>query len=210
MSTFSSNQFTSLLIDYRNGNEEAGKQLASIVYQELRRLAQYYLRRERPDNTLQATALVHEAYIQLFGDGDCPWRDRAHFFNVAAQQMRHLLVDHARADKAAKRYGGKLKLSLEALTGVAEERDEDLLALDEALKHLEALYPRASRAVELRFFGGLTEKETAEVLEVSTATLKRDWDFARAWLYAQICKGVPPDRHKKKLGDKKNAFYEVE
>jgi RNA polymerase sigma factor (TIGR02999 family) len=191
MSPSSSNEFTALLIDYRNGNQEAGKQFVGIVYQELRRLAQHYLRQERPDHTLQATALVHEAYIQLFNDGDCPWQDRAHFFNVAAQQMRHLLVDYARATKAEKRFGGKLKLSLEALTGVAEERDEDLIALDEALDRLEAIYPRASRAVELRFFGGLTEKETAEVLEISTATLKRDWDFARAWLYGQICGGVP-------------------
>jgi RNA polymerase sigma-70 factor (ECF subfamily) len=190
MSTSSSQEFTALLVEYRNGNQEAGKQLVSVVYQELRRLAQYYLHQERPDHTLQATALVHEAYMQLFSDGDCPWRDRAHFFNVAAQQMRHLLVDHARAAKAEKRYGGKLKLSLEALTGVAEESDEDLIALDEALDRLEALYPRASRAVELRFFGGLTEKETAEVLEISTATLKRDWDFARAWLYGQISGGV--------------------
>lgn len=187
MSSSSSNEFTALLIEYRSGNQEAGKQLVGVVYQELRRLAQYYLQQERPDHTLQATALVHEAYMQLFGDGVCAWRDRAHFFNVAAQQMRHLLVDHARAEKAEKRYGGKLKLSLEALTGVAEERDDDLIALDEALDRLEAIYPRASRAVELRFFGGLTEKETAEVLEISTATLKRDWDFARAWLYQQIC-----------------------
>jgi len=190
----SSNDFTALLIEYRNGNQEAGRQLVGVVYQELRRLAQYYLKQERPDHTLQATALVHETYMQLFGDGVCDWRDRAHFFNVAAQQMRHLLVDHARAARAEKRYGGKLKLSLEALTGVAEERDEDLIALDEALERLEALYPRASRAVELRFFGGLTEKETAEVLGISIATLKRDWDFARAWLYGQICGESNPDR----------------
>lgn len=192
MSPSSSNEFTGLLSEYRSGNQEAGKQLVGVVYQELRRLAQHYLQQERSDHTLQATALVHEAYIHLFSDGDCAWRDRAHFFNVAAQQMRHLLVDHARAARADKRYGGKLKISLEVLTGVAEERDEDLIALDEALKSLETLYPRASRAVELRFFGGLTEKETAEVLEISTATLKRDWDFARAWLYGQICGGVPP------------------
>lgn len=182
----SSNEFTALLTEYRNGDQEAGKQLAVVVYQELRRLAQYYLQRERPDHTLQATALVHEAYVRLFSDGECPWRDRAHFFNVAAQQMRRLLVDHARAAQADKRYGGKLKISLEMLTGVAEERDEDLITLDEALGRLEALYPRASQVVELRFFGGLTEKEAAEVLEISTATLKRDWDFAKAWLYRQI------------------------
>jgi RNA polymerase sigma factor (TIGR02999 family) len=194
LSTSNSQEFTALLNEYRNGNQEAGEQLVGIVYQELRRLAQYYLQQERPDHTLQATALVHEAYMQLFGDGVCAWRDRAHFFNVAAQQMRHLLVDHARAAKAEKRYGGKLKLSLEVLTGVAEERDGDLIALDEALDRLEALYPRASRAVELRFFGGLTEKETAEMLEISTATLKRDWDFAKAWLYKEISRGVADQR----------------
>lgn len=191
MSTSSSTGFTALLTEYRSGDEQAGKHLAVVVYQELRRLAQYYLQRERPDHTLQATALVHEAYVRLLSNGDCAWRDRAHFFNVAAQQMRRLLVDHARAAQAKKRYGGKLKVSLEALTGIAEERDEDLIALDEALDRLEALYPRASRIVELRFFGGLTEKEAADVLEISTATLKRDWDFARAWLYRQISEPVP-------------------
>lgn len=191
MSTYGPNEFTALLTEYRNGDQEAGKQLAVVVYQELRRLAQYYLQTERPDHTLQATALVHEAYVRLFSDGECAWRDRAHFFNVAAQQMRRLLVDHARAAQADKRYGGKLKVSLEALTRVAEERDEDLIALDEALSRLEALYPRASRIVELRFFGGLTEKEASEVLEISTATLKRDWDFAKAWLYRQLSSAVP-------------------
>lgn len=194
MSTSSSTGFTALLTEYRSGDQEAGKQLAVVVYQELRRLAQYYLQTERPDHTLQATALVHEAYVRLFSDGDCAWRDRAHFFNVAAQQMRRLLVDHARAAHAEKRYGGKLKVSLEMLTGVAEERDEDLIALDEALDRLETLYPRASQVVELRFFGGLTETEAAEVLEISTATLKRDWDFARAWLYRQISSAVPSNQ----------------
>jgi RNA polymerase sigma factor (TIGR02999 family) len=191
MSTSALNEFTALLTEYRKGDPEAGKQLAVVVYQELRRLAQYYLQRERSDHSLQATALVHEAYVKLFSDGDCGWRDRAHFFNVAAQQMRHLLVDHARAAQADKRYGGKLRVSLEVLTGVEEQRDEDLIALDEALGRLEALYPRASQVVELRFFGGLTEKEAAEVLEISTATLKRDWDFAKAWLYRQISSAVP-------------------
>ena len=191
MSTSAPNEFTALLTEYRNGDQEAGKQLAVVVYQELRRLAQYYLQRERPDHTLQATALVHEAYVRLFSDGDCAWRDRAHFFNVAAQQMRRLLVDHARAAQADKRYGGKLRVSLEVLTGVEEQRDEDFIALDEALGCLENLYPRASQVVELRFFGGLTEKEAAEVLEISTATLKRDWDFAKAWLYRQMSGPVP-------------------
>jgi RNA polymerase sigma factor (TIGR02999 family) len=191
MSNSGSNEFTALLAEYRSGDREAGKQLAVVVYQELRRIAQYYLQQERSDHTLQATALVHEAYVRLFSGGDCAWRDRTHFFNVAARQMRRLLIDYARAEQAEKRYGGKLKVSLEVLTGVADERDEDLIALDEALGRLEALYPRASRAVELRFFGGLTEKETADVLEISTATLKRDWDFARAWLYRQISGAVP-------------------
>lgn len=194
MSTSALNEFTALLTEYRKGDQEAGKQLAVVVYQELRRLAQYYLQRERPDHTLQATALVHEAYVRLFSDGDCAWRDRAHFFNVAARQMRRLLVDHARAAQADKRYGGKLRVSLEVLTGVEEQRDEDLMALDQALGKLEALYPRASQVVELRFFGGLTVEETARVLEISTATLKRDWDFAKAWLYRQMSGAVPSHR----------------
>lgn len=191
MSTSAPNEFTALLTEYRKGDPEAGKQLAVVVYQELRRLAQYYLQRERSDHTQQATALVHEAYVRLFSDGDCGWRDRAHFFNVAAQQMRRLLVDHARAAQADKRYGGKLRVSLEVLTDVAEEHDENLITLDEALGRFEVLYPRASQVVELRFFGGLTEEEAARVLGISTATLKRDWDFAKAWLYRQMSGPVP-------------------
>jgi RNA polymerase sigma factor (TIGR02999 family) len=185
---FSSNshEFTTLLAEYRSGNQEAAKELVSFVYQELRRLAQYYMQNERADHTLQATALVHEAYLRLFGGKACEWRNKAHFFAVAARQMRRLLVDHARAGKAEKRQGAQVTVSLEEVTGRIEQRAEDLIAMDEALSRLEEVSPRASQVVELRFFGGLTEREAAETLGISTATLKRDWDFARAWLYKQI------------------------
>jgi RNA polymerase sigma-70 factor (ECF subfamily) len=182
-------EFTVLLAQFRGGNKEAGDLMVSVVYQELRRLAQYYMGRERRDHTLQATALVHEAYIRLFGGEGCHWRDRHHFFAVAAAQMRRLLVDRARANKAGKRDGGLIQVPLEEVTGRTVNQDEDLMALDEALGRLKAVSPRASRMVELRFFGGLTEAEVAELLGISTATLRRDWDFAKAWLYRQIGHG---------------------
>ena len=179
-------EFTALLIEYRSGSQEAGDQLVVLVYQDLRRLAQYYLQQERPEHTLQATALVHEAYLRLFDEGTFEWRDRAHFFAIAARQMRRILVDYARQMQAEKRSGGQIKLSLEEVTGEAAQRDEDLIALDEALSQLEKVSLRASQIVELRFFAGLTEKEVAQALGISLATLKRDWDFAKAWLYQQI------------------------
>jgi len=186
MAASGSNEFTAFLSEYHNGSQEAGDQLVVLVYQDLRRLAQHYLQQERPEHTLQATALVHEAYVRLFDEGTFDWRDRAHFFAIAARQMRRILVDHARQAHAEKRHGGQLKLSLEEVTGAAEQRDEDLMALDEALNKLEEVSARASKIVELRFFAGLTEKEVAKALNISLATLKRDWDFAKAWLYEQI------------------------
>ncbi len=191
MITSDSHEFTALLVEYRSGHQEVGEQLVSLVYQDLRRLANYYLQQERPEHTLQATALVHEAYLRLFDAGAFEWRDRAHFFAIAARQMRRILVDHARQTQAEKRYGGQLKLSLEEVTGEAEQRDEDLVALDEALSELEKVSARASQIVELRFFAGLTEKEVADAIGISLATLKRDWDFAKAWLYQQIRGGDP-------------------
>ena len=186
MSPSGSHEFTALLAEYRSGDHEAGERLVSLVYGELRRLAQYYMQNERPDHTLQATALVHEAYVRLFGGEVCEWRNRAHFFAVAARQMRRLLVDHARAQRAEKRQGARIVIPLEEVTGRAPEPDEDMVAVDEALSRLERVAPRAGQVVELRFFGGLTEMEAAETLGISTATLKRDWDFARAWLYKEL------------------------
>jgi RNA polymerase sigma factor (TIGR02999 family) len=193
MSTSNAHEFTALLTEFRHGNQEAGRQLVPLVYQELRRLAQYYLQQERPGHTLQATALVHEAYLRLFDEGVGEWQDRAHFFAVAARQMRRLLVDHARAAKAGKRQGAQILVPLEEVTGKAAGQDEDLIALDEALDRLEVLAPRAGQIVALRFFGGLTEKEAAEALGISLATLKRDWDFAKAWLYSQLSGSDRPE-----------------
>lgn len=187
MSDSNPKEFTLLLAEYHSGDQDAAQQLMAIVYQELRRLAQFYLQQERADHTLQATALVHEAYLRLFGNGsDFAWRDRAHFFAIAGRQMRRVLVDYARHRQTEKRFGGTIKLSLEEITGVASEQDEELIALDEALHRLEVIAPRASQVVELRFFAGLMEKEAAEVLGISLATIKRDWDFAKAWLFSQL------------------------
>ncbi len=177
---------TELLVDMRSGNEQAAADLIPLVYSELRRLAGSYMRRERPDHTLQATALVHEAFMKLFGSEPIEWENRAHFFAVAAQQMRRILVDHARAQQAARRGGQRVKLSLDQVNGLSEKRDEDLVDLDDALQRLNAFDPRAAQAVELRFFGGLTEEETAHVIGVSVKTVKRDWQAAKAWLLTQL------------------------
>ncbi len=144
------------------------------------------MRHERPDHTLQATALVNEAYVKLVGQENVEWQDRAHFFAVLANQMRFVLVDHARRTRANKRGGAAIKLSLDEVNGLAEKRDDDVLAIHDALAKLEKLDPTAARVVELRFFGGLTEKEAADVLGVSVATLKRDWVFARSWLFTEL------------------------
>jgi RNA polymerase sigma factor (TIGR02999 family) len=160
-----------------------------LIYDELRRQAQRYLQRERPDHTLQATALVHEAYLRLVDQKKVQWQNRAHFFGVAAQVMRRLLVDHARQQHAAKRGGVVPKLALDEALQVADARAADVVALDEALTALAALDPQHSRLVELRFFGGLTIEETAEVLGVSPATVKRDWSMAKAWLYRELRTG---------------------
>jgi len=179
---------TTLLVDWRNGNAAAGQQVAAILYAELRALAGHYLRQERPNHTLQPTALVHELYLRLFGTAAAPvpWKDRCHFFAIAAQTLRRILVDHARAHQAGKRGGDQVKISLSSAEAVAESREENLLAVQEALEELEKSQPRAVQVVELRFFAGLTEEETAEVLGVSPITVKRDWKFARAWLLARL------------------------
>ena len=144
--------------------------------------------RERPDHTLQATALVHEAYLRLIDQREVNWQNRAHFFGIAAQLMRRILVDYARGLKAGKRLGARHKISLEDALVISKDRSADLLALDEALSRLAAKDPRQSRIVELRFFSGLSIEETAEVLGISVRTVKRDWNFARAWLYSELSK----------------------
>jgi RNA polymerase sigma factor (TIGR02999 family) len=177
---------TQMLLEWRGGDQDAGNRLFAAAYQELRRLANWHLRQERQDHTMQATALVNELYLKLFGGAPLDWEDRAHFFAVAAQQIRRLLIDYARARHAEKRGGRRVRLSLTEVNGLAAPAEEDLFELDQALRRLEALDPRAASIVELRYFGGLTEREVAAVAGVSVATLKRDWDFARAWLIRQL------------------------
>jgi len=177
---------TELLAELRAGNRSAESKLMPLVYDELRRLAGRYMARERSDHTLQPTALVHEAYLRLIGQRDINWQNRAHFFGVAAQLMRRILVDHARAHKARKRGGSQAKVALDETLTYADNKGAELLAIDEALTRLSHRDARQARIVELRFFVGLTEEEAAEVLGVSTRTVKRDWSVARAWLYKEI------------------------
>lgn len=179
-------EVTRILVNWTEGNPEAAARLMPIVYDELRQLARQYLQRERPDHTLQATGLVHEAYLRLVDQGTTTWQNRAHFFGVAAQVMRRILVDYARTHRAEKRGGNWDKLSFEEALAPSDERSVDLVALDDALKDLQTLDPRQSQIVELRFFGGLTNEEVGEVLQVSPRTVKREWRIAKAWLRRAI------------------------
>lgn len=179
-------EVTQLLSDARQGAPGAHDQLFSIVYTELRRIAANYMRRERADHTLQATALVHEAYMQLVDQTRVNWQSRAHFFGVAAQLMRRILVDHARNQGAQKRGGNAQVLSIEDNIGIASIPEVAFDELDEALNRLQALDPDQAKLVELRFFGGLTVEEAAEVMGISTATVEREWRMARAWLHHQL------------------------
>ena len=183
-------QATRLLIDWSHGNTDAAERLMPLVYDELRQLARSYLRRERPDHTLQATGLVHEAYLRLVDQTMTSWKNRAHFLGVAAQVMRRILVDHARRHRAEKRGGGWERLPL-AVEEIASEdvRSVNLIALDDALGDLAKFDARQSRVVELRFFGGLTNEEVGEVLEISPRTVKREWRMARAWLHREVFAG---------------------
>ena len=181
-------EVTSLLIDWNNGQPEALASLMPLVYDELRQIAGRYLRKERQDHTLQTTALVHEAYIRLIDQKQANWQNRAQFFGVAANMMRRILVDHARGHAADKRGGGAAKLSLDEAIEIADQKEVDLIALDDALTQLAALDEQQCRVVELRFFGGLTVEEVAEVLKLSPATIKREWSMAKAWLHRELTK----------------------
>lgn len=182
-----SQNITRMLKDWGGGSHEALEQLLPVVYDELHRQASRYLRRERSDHTLQTTALIHEAYLKLIDQKDVEWQNRAHFFGIAAQAMRRILVDYARTKKREKRGGNDVKLQLdEAINVSADQRHIDLVALDEALDRLTALDERQARIVELRYFSGMTTDETAEVLGISPATVRRDWDMAKAWLHKQL------------------------
>jgi RNA polymerase sigma factor (TIGR02999 family) len=184
------NDITSLLLDWSRGNREALNQLAPLIYDELHRMASRQLRRERNEHTLQSTALVHEVYLKLIDQQRVQWQDRSHFFAVASQMIRRILVDHARAHRSAKRGGGKTRLEFDESIALPGQRDADLLALDDAMDSLARVDARQSRIVELRFFGGLSIEEASEVLEVSPATVKRDWIVAKAWLYRQLARNA--------------------
>jgi RNA polymerase sigma factor (TIGR02999 family) len=181
-----SQDVSQMLRDWRNGDAQALDRLLPLVYDELKRLAAGYLRRERPGHTLQTTALVHEAYLRLVDQTHADWQNRAQFIGVAANLMRRILVDHAREKQATKRGSGALRLSLNDITGKAKEKDAEVLALHDALTELQTFDPQQSRIVELRYFAGLSIAETAEVAGISPATVKREWNAAKAWLYNQL------------------------
>jgi RNA polymerase sigma factor (TIGR02999 family) len=186
MSDLSSEQITNLLVRWSKGDEKAMEQLTPMVYDDLRKLARWLSRGERPEHTLQPTALVNEAYLRLAEDKKIIWQNRAHFFAVASRVMRHILVDYARQHNRAKRGGGAVLLPLDEALVFAPEVSSGLLALNTALQHLSETDQRKARVVELRYFGGLTVEETAEVLQVSPHTIMRDWDVAKAWLRREI------------------------
>jgi len=178
---------TSMLIEWSEGDREALDRLIPVVYDELHRIAERYFRRERSDNTLQPTALVNEVYIRLVKQSAVSWQNRAHFFGIAANTMRRILVERARARNASKRGSGDYKLDLTDVSGVPVDSSRvDLLALDRSLEHLESFDPQQSRIVEAKFFGGLSIEETAEVIGVSPATVKREWALAKAWLFREL------------------------
>jgi len=200
---------TQLLAQWRSGNEAALGELTALIYQELRALAQRHLRRERPNHTIQRTALVHEAFVRLVNQQSVDWQSRAHFFGLASNLMRRILVDHARARLASKRGGGAAVVSLDEIASPVDveepsagahafaepqhldnETDDDVAAIDEALTRLATLDGRQARIVEMRYFGGLTIEETAQALEISDATVKREWTLARAWLRRELSRGL--------------------
>lgn len=181
-----------LLQKISSGDSRAADRLVPLVLQELQQLAQRYLRMERPGHTLQATALVNEAYLRLVGDQARDWRNRAHFIGVSASIMRRILIDHARRKQAGKRTAGEAAFDLRGEQGLSSEQAEELIALDSALDRLEHMNPRQRQVVELRYFGGLSLEETAEALGVSDMTVKRDWMAARAWLKGQVRPEIIP------------------
>lgn len=190
MPTMSPQEVTQLLADWGRGNKSAFDKLFPLVHDELRRIARRQMSQERPGHTLQATALVNEAYLKLAGHEGFELRDRAHFYAMCAQVMRHILIDHARAQARDKRGGGAIQVSLNDAIAGGEQRADDLVALDEALRFLEDVDPQKGRIVEMRYFGGLSIEETAEVLDISPRTVRREWRRSKAWLYRMISEGV--------------------
>lgn len=187
-------EVTQMLLAWNDGDEAALMKLIPHVEAELHRLAQFYLRHERPGHTLQATALVNEAFLRLIDGQSVQWQNRAHFFGITAQVMRHILVDHARRRQNQKRGGDVLRVSLIEAENVGQQHNPSVIALDDALKSLAAFDQRKSQIVELKFFGGLNEEEIAEVMKISLRTVQRDWNLARAWLYNELSKDDSNDR----------------
>ena len=190
MPTPSPQEVTQLLADWGKGDRSALDKLFPLVHSELRRIAQRQMSQERPGHTLQATALVNEAYLKLSGQQGFDWQNRAHFFAVCAQVMRHILIDHARAHARDKRGGGAVKVSLNDALVVVEDQNAHFIALDEALRVLERLDPQKGKIVELRYFGGLSVDEAAEVMNISPRTVRREWQRAKAWLYRMMTEGI--------------------
>jgi RNA polymerase sigma factor (TIGR02999 family) len=185
-----SKDVTTLLLEWGNGNQAALNELTPLVYVELRQLAARQLRRERPDHTLQSTALVHEAYLQLIDQRRVRFQDRDHFFAIAAQIIRRILVSYARKRNSSKRGGGQTLLALDEAVALPGPRDMDLVAVDDALEGLSRIDPQQGRIVELRFFGGLTIESTADILGISTSTVNRDWTLAKAWLHRELSRST--------------------
>ncbi|HYJ90922.1 MAG TPA: sigma-70 family RNA polymerase sigma factor [Pyrinomonadaceae bacterium] len=179
-------QISRLLTDWSNGNQRALDQLMPLVYEELRRMARNYLRQQPANHSFQTTELIHEAYLKLAKNNNQNWQNKEHFFGVAAKAMRHILVDYARSKQSQKHGGGQQIRSLDGEMASSDERSGQLVALDDALKDLELLDERKAQVVELRFFGGLTTEEVADVLKISRETVKRDWRFARTWLLREL------------------------
>lgn len=186
MNQSTSPEITQLLLAWGGGDKAALDELMPIVYNELRRLAKSYMRRQRPGHTLQTTELVNEAYLRLIDSSRVNWQNRTHFFAMAARLMRRILVDFARTRNSLKRGGGRIQITLDEGIEIPFEKETNLVALDEALKNLENLNPRQSQVVELRYFGGLSEEEIAATLDVSVRTVRRDWSVARAWLFRRL------------------------
>ena len=181
-------EITQLLLAWGDGDKQALEKLMPLVYQELRHLAKNYMRRQRTDHTLEATALVNEAYLRLIDSSQVRWQNRTHFFAISAQLMRRVLVDFARTKQANKRGGDKQKVTFSEELPVSFEKESELIALDDALNELAELNERQSKIVEMRYFGGLNEKEIAEALDISARTVRRDWSFVRAWLFRELKK----------------------
>lgn len=179
---------TQLLLAWGDGDKQALDKLMPFVYDELRRLARGYMRNQRSDHTLQTTALVNEAYLRLIDSSQVRWQNRTHFFAISAQLMRRILVDFARAKKAEKRGGNEQKVTFDEALPVLFEKESELIALDEALTELSAMDARQGQIVEMRYFGGMTEEEVAEALDISARTVRRDWSIARAWLFRELKK----------------------